>query len=944
MIHDIFSFRKKDTMENPDNIVNANPTEDPHPKNELEVQQPQPTKDVSTESSSANVEGAATETDIGNAAEEENMETTKMEPSDTTDDIKTNDADADDTEITDIKMEEDGEIEVKESPQVTPADAVTTTTTTDDKNNDNPLEEEETSAGNDLKDDYQSSSTKDNLAADVVVATENSTMTTTVKPDTDDGGASSEKEKVAEPAADTTTSSTTTPPPPGIDYDDEKAVAETASSNPIVKEDDDVTKNVEEKEEAVVSMEIDSSENQDTSDRGTADESQKEAPTTTTENTTAEPTSYTTTYSTRGRSSTETAAAQAVGGTVKEKKQQPERAKLHEKFQDSPRPKDPPSGVSFLVEALTEEERRTRTRFLPDVDGMHMLRKNEIKDDVALARSLPTIISPQGSVQTRTKRLEGGAGRRAKKINADSMDVDGDETIPATPDDDDDDNDDSPKTIELPYSNLVIPSDAFVAPKGVVDGETYGTITVKDAAQNEANVPSPSKVESVTSFNPPRPPESVGGKKKHRMIRWERRPEDIEVDMKNYRRTVQRTRQELQKSEDEYDRLEMIDAHLRRHFLNHTDLLNDENKNLHAEMEVEIQNLMKESDLAGSRTRSKNLTKVDVVMRDVISMLTKNQQKDVSMDDGPSNVESDSTTLFSGYGGLNSQAFVDWDNSTDFKPMKPCSSWIEPGQQVKTPYGEGTVLAVFPPESPPSTNTTGNVVGITESGQSLLSSGRAPTELQKNKSHDGKDDKDKYDSLLPLRVKVRLNYGTGTFVAASITKMESSAHFTDAKLAKRWKGMIESAVQVGPCIDLQGMLPNPDKIGKEISPVGDEGKSKVSGMDDDGDNNVKSPDVTTSSTASDSFDQFFPFGASLIPTKSGRGNFLHNMEIGDIEKTLQTALYDGHGVLGRVRCNYKVSSLYETYRIIVCSVLFYSNFSLFKLLSSRNRIQELPKM
>ena len=907
-------------MENPDNIiVDVNPTEDPPPKNELEVQQPQPTKDVSTaESASANVEGAVTETDIGNAAEEENKtETTKMEPSDTTtDDIKTNNADADDTEITDIKMEEDGEIEVKEeeqSPQVTPADAITTTTTIDDKNNDSPFEEKETSPGDDLKDDHQSSSTKDNLAADVVVATtESSTLTTTAKPDTDDGGASTEEEKVVEPApaADTMTMTTSTPPsppPPEIDHDDEKAAAETASSTPIVKEDDDVTKNVEEKEEEeVISMEIDSSENQDTSDRGTADESQKEAPTTTTttENTTAEPTSYTTTYSTRGRSSTETAAAaQAIAGMVKEKKQQPERAKLQENFEDSPRPKDPPSGVSFLVEALTEEERRTRTRFLPDVDGMHMLRKNEIKDDVALARSLPTIISPQGSVQTRTKRLEGGAGRRAKKIDADSMDVDGDKTIPATPDDDDDDNSDSPKTIELPYSNLVVPSDAFVAPKGVVDGETYGTITVKDVAQNEANVPSPSKVESVTSFNPPRPPESVGGKKKHRMIRWERRPEDIEVDMKNYRRTVQRTRQELQKSEDEYDRLEMIDAHLRRHFLNHTDLLNDENKNLHAEMEVEIQNLMKGSDLAGSRTRSKNLTKVDVVMRDVLSMLTKNQQKDVSMDDGTSNVESDLTTLFSGYGGLNSQAFVDWDNSTDFKPMKPCSSWIEPGQQVKTPYGEGTVLAVFPPESPPSTNTTGNVVGITESGQSLLSSGRAPTELQKNKSHDGKDDKDKYDSLLPLRVKVRLNYGTGTFVAASITKMESPAHFTDAKLAKRWKGMIESAVQVGPCIDLQGMLPNPDNIGKEMSPVGDEGKSKVSGMDVDGDNNVKSPDGTTTSTALDSFDQFFPVGASLIPTKSGRGNFLHNMEIGDIEKTLQTALYDGHGVLGRVRCN-----------------------------------------
>jgi len=889
-------------MENQDNLVDVNPTDLEHPKNELEVQQPQPTEDVSIElSSSANIEGAKTETDIGNTAEEENTETTKMEPSaDTTDDIKTNDADANGTEITDTKMEEeDGEIEEEElaSPHVTPADAVTTTDV--DKNIDSPLEEEGPSAGEDLKDDHQSPSTKDNPAADVVVATENATMTTTVKPDTDDGGASTEQEKVTEPAVEMTTS--TTPPPPEIDNDDEKAATETKASNPIVKEDDvAAAKNNEEIEEEIVSMEIDSSENQDT----TADDSQKEEAPTAAENIAAETIAYTTTYSTRGRSSnTETAAAQAVGGTVKEKKQQPERAKLQETFEDSPRPKDPPSGVSFLVEALTEEERRTRTRFLPDVDGMHMLRKNEIKDDVALARSLPTIISPQGSVQTRTKRLEGGAGRLAKKIDADSMDVNGDETIPATPDEDDDDGYDSPKTIELPYSNLVVPSDAFVAPKGVVDGETYGTITVKDVAQNEANVPSPSKVESVTSFNPPRPPESVGGKKKHRMIRWERRPEDIEVDMKNYRRTVQRTRQELQKSEDEYDRLEMIDAHLRRHFLNHTDLLNDENKNLHAEMEIEIQNLMKESDLAGSRTRSKNLTKVDVVMRDVLSILTKNQQKDVSMDDETSNVESDSTTLFSGYGGLNSQAFVDWDNSTDLKPMKPCSSWIEPGQQVKTPYGEGTVLAVFPPESPPSTNTTGNVVGIAESSQSLLSSGRAPTELQKNKSNDGKDDKDKYDSLLPLRVKVRLNYGTGTFVADSITKMESPAHFTDAKLAKRWKGMIESAVQVGPCIDVQGMLPNPDNIGKEISSVGDEEKSKVSGMDVDGDNNVKSPDMTTSSTTLEAFNQFFPVGASLIPTKSGRGNFLHNMEIGDIEKTLQTALYEGHGVLGRVRCD-----------------------------------------
>mmetsp|Transcript_37287 Transcript_37287/g.41720 ORF Transcript_37287/g.41720 Transcript_37287/m.41720 type:complete len:961 (+) Transcript_37287:294-3176(+) len=648
---------------------------------------------------------------------------------------------------------------------------------------------------------------------------------------------------------------------PARTINDEQAVTEL--SNLIIK--DEVTK--EGKEEEVVSMDVDSSENQD-ADHPTEITSNMNSATNTT---------TTTTYSTRGRS-TETAAAAAV----EEKK--PERSTIIKTFEDLPRPKDPPSGVSFLVEALTEEERRTRTRFLPDVDGMHMLRKNEIKDDVAMARLLPTIISPQGNVQTRSRRLERSGGGCK---NNDSMDVDGEETITSTPYDGD-----RTKKIELPYSNLAIPSDAFVAPKGVVVGETDGTIIVKDRPQNEANVPSPSKVESVTSFNPPRPPESVGGKKKHRMIRWERRPEDIEVDMKNYRRTVQRTRQELQKSEDEYDRLEMIDAHLRRHFLNHTDLLNEEHKNLYDEMEVEIQNLMKESELAGSRTRSKNLTKVDVVMRDVLSMLTRNEQKDATMVGTSNNVELDSTTLFPGYGGLNTQAFADWDNCTNFKPMKPCSSWIEPGQQVKTPYGEGTVLAVFPPESPPSsTDTTENVAGRTES-QSPLTAGRA-SELQKKPN----DDKDKYDSLLPLRVKISLNYGVGIFVAESITKMESPAHFTDAKLAKRWKGMIDSALKVGPCIDLQGMLPNHrnNNDGEKIVHI-----DKVFGMDiEDESNDSKSNDVTTFCAALKSNDQFLPAGASLIPTKNGRGNFLHNMEIGDIEKTLQTALYDGYGVLGR---------------------------------------------
>jgi len=676
------------------------------------------------------------------------------------------------------------------------------------------------------------------------------------------GNHSSPSEHAANTDNDRTTSEPTFPKDGvAIDKKTTSAVAPTVSENQNDRKGDSKSPELVVKEEDAISMEIDSSETNE------PDPHIEESLKTLTETFNAN-SSTTTTYSTRGRS-TEAAA-------VEEK---PHRINIRDTFEESPRPKDPPSGVSFLVEAMTEEERRTRTRFLPDVDGMHMLRKNEVKDDVALASSLPSIVSPSGLLQTRTGRLGSVSGR-----SNDSMDVDGEEVILAI-------NDESTKTIELPSSTLTIPSDAFVAPKGVVVGETDINIEIKEF---EPTVQSPSIVESVMSFNPPRPPESVGGKKKHRMIRWERRPEDIEVDMKNYRRTVQRTRQELQKSEVEYERLEMIDAHLRHHFLNHSELLDQDYNNLHDQLEVEVENLIQESDLVGSRTRSRNLTKVDVVMRDVLTMLTRNEQKDVSMD-GVGNEESASSVLFPGVGGLNSQAFIDWERSTELESMNPCVSWIEPGQQVTTPYGEGTVIAVIPPESPPTNDSAKTLIAENGNKSELQTNSKNKNEMSEERLNHIHD-KNKYDSLLPLRVKVRLGYGVGVFVASSIVKMESPAHFTDAKLAKRWKGMIDSALEVGPCIDLQGMIPNIEKISEGIPDHDEKETEEVSSIDVDV--NLKSISAT-STAAKKSNNDFLKIGASLVPTKFGRGNFLHNMKIRDIEESLQNVLYGGHGVLGR---------------------------------------------
>ncbi|KAL3911529.1 MAG: hypothetical protein SGILL_007245 [Bacillariaceae sp.] len=579
-------------------------------------------------------------------------------------------------------------------------------------------------------------------------------------------------------------------------------------------------------------------------------------------------------YSTRGRS---------TGSISEDKSSDRPSAPKDPLFDDQPnKSKDPILGASFL-ESLSEEERRTRTRIIPEVDGMHALRKHEVKDDLALARSLPTIATSASNVQTRTIRLAGGGRKK------DAMVIDGEDAAMLI-------QDNRTVTIPLPTSDITVPSDAFVAPEGVIVGDAEGTVAVKESSKKDASVSSPSVVESVTAFNPPRPPESVGPKKKHRVIRWERRPEDIEVDMKNYRRTVQRTREELEKSEAEYERMETIDAHLRRHFLNHLELMNDEYKRLHDEMQVEVQQLMKESETVVSRTRSRNLTKVSVVMRDVL-----NSMKDATpMTDGsPPSAEEIPSTTPPGVGGLNVEAFTDWDRFTTIDPMKPSISWLVPGQKVSTPYGEGVVEAVFAPEQPQPGSPDLEADGAATQAPPQASPEKNG-EFQKNSKKAGgvqavdvpskiSPEQSKYQALKPTRVSVKMPYGVGIFGLESILSMESPAKYTDSELAKRWKGMAESALQVGPIIDFPGMASTLEKPAE--SDVNED--SMAMDIDDAAKSNVAS-----SGSDVEEEENFVPMGASLFPTKAGRGNYLDKMNIVDVEKGLQDAFYNGFGVLG----------------------------------------------
>ena len=51
------------------------------------------------------------------------------------------------------------------------------------------------------------------------------------------------------------------------------------------------------------------------------------------------------------------------------------------------------------------------------------------------------------------------------------------------------------------------------------------------------------------------------------MTRWEKNPNEIDLDLANYRRTVQKTREELQLAETERIKVEHIASTIRGHFL-----------------------------------------------------------------------------------------------------------------------------------------------------------------------------------------------------------------------------------------------------------------------------------------------------------------------------------------------------------------------------------------
>ena len=545
---------------------------------------------------------------------------------------------------------------------------------------------------------------------------------------------------------------------------------------------------------------------------------------------------------------------------------------------------------SFLSDSLTEEERRTRTRYIPHVHGMHPLRKHEVKGDLALARAIHNSTGVATSL-AKSKRSTSKDDSQSDENNADANNSSSlleDEAMPHTSEDErmSDILRLNQKTFEVGSHELILPSPVFVAP------------SEKPSVAATAKR-SPSHVEAVTAFNPPRPPESIGAKKKHRMLRWERRPDDMEIDLINYRKTVQRTQEELRNAQAEKKRLETVENHLRHHFLHHIQNMNDELAVLNTELSHVQQECVNAADLLTSRTRSRGAGKGGAyAMRDVLNVLRARglqlQAKGLSIPDSSSSsvAADDGWEPVQGAGGVGIVSLLtsNCDAETQIKPRTPATGWVVPGDVVQCPFGTtGTVVAFFPP-GPVNPNEDAHpeihemLHGPQQEKNKDGDAMDVDSPAQKDKQSEQQDPLPQKDStnVVGPRVAVKLPFGVGYFPLESLKTKEDPATYSDERLATRWKGMYEIAKGVGATLDVEAMATIPD-----------ESASNGPAMELDESGIGKT--IESSGTGKR---RLLPFGAELLPSVNGRGSLLLDRSLEELDKALDTPLYDGGGVAG----------------------------------------------
>ncbi|GMH88711.1 hypothetical protein TrVE_jg992 [Triparma verrucosa] len=461
---------------------------------------------------------------------------------------------------------------------------------------------------------------------------------------------------------------------------------------------------------------------------------------------------------------------------------------------------------SFLEAVMTEEERRTRTRQLPDVEGFAALSKSESKSDIAIVRSYNHAITQHDQLVTPS------------------------------------------------YEDMEESEDGPFVPPNVVSSD--------DDDNKPVNLPAASKmnnhlqvshiVESVSSFNPPRPPESSGANKKRRMTRWEKNPNEIDLDLANYRRTVQKTREELQLAETERIKVEHIASTIRGHFLQSIRASEMESEAVTKETEKTLRELEGINDEINTKKKLGNgMHSTLALMKALGDKIAKAEKGGKKKKKGAVKVEGHG---IGGIGGV--QVGVEEGGGSIFGskevPTKLASAWVLPGDPVSTPYGKGAVTKILP-------------------GETIKSKSAQPS---------SKDAASVVSSLalLPPRLAVQLPYGICYMLPSEVISLVNLGELTDPELVTRWTNMLKSAEITGTYVDADAMSGSICDLGYNI-PTGD------AALFDPG-SAGQAMDVEGIIGAS----RLVRFGDTMIPTPGGRGGSLGNVKLQQLRQAIGSAV------------------------------------------------------
>ncbi len=422
---------------------------------------------------------------------------------------------------------------------------------------------------------------------------------------------------------------------------------------------------------------------------------------------------------------------------------------------------------TFLESVLTEEERRTRTRHLPEVDNVLPLSKAECKADLKNGRDFD--------------------------------------------------------------------QEPFEAPTVLVDESERDTVYNPSSFKTN-RTGFPNNVESLTTYNPPRPPESGGLNKKKRVARWEKDVNLIEGDLTAYKRTVTKTGEELVLAETEREKVECVAAAVRRHFLAQLEGMKGEVRRVEEEVE-EVGMRVDVGDGLGTRKRGKRTVKEIVA---ALRAAGRDMQDKLDDEDG-----ADAKLGVGGIGGVVDQGSGGSILGQKEVPSKLAGGWVLPGDLVETPYGRGRVISVV--------------------GPSAVKDGV-------------------YLEVTPGRVEVELSYGKCYCGPSDARPLANPATMTDKRLAQRWRLMLQSAAAGGCTLDPGSMVGETTK-GYDV-PSGDAelvDKSLLLKSNSEDDDMDVEGDETNGVIGGV---RLIRFGDNLIPTPGGRGSALASVPLPALRQAL----------------------------------------------------------